>query len=380
MADVTDIDFDELDRAVNSIMSGNGKSVRPSAVTVTHDEVDPLVRTMPANVTPQTNNDVAPPQAADLQMKAQTQTAPVAATTPVVSPAESVPSATDQSARPVASPVVGSIVPARRSGQFMDVVRPAAVRGNRTTTSTASRTVSRNASTIEPLAAAHPVPNLDELDALLKSDDSDVSAPSQMAIESPFITDAKVEKRPLGSELSAAPDEETPEGASAVPVSILMPKSTDADEQDDGASDTAAEDELAEKQRRAAMPAELTPDLLSIESSSADQASAVPRDDTPVQPIASVPKATPQLVEQRPVRTPTSPVSAGAIAIQPQYQQSPAKADVDEVNSIYDTASYHQPLAHPEKRKAGWSWVVWVLGLLILGAGGGALAYYLLLQ
>ena len=69
-------------------------------------------------------------------------------------------------------------------------------------------------------------------------------------------------------------------------------------------------------------------------------------------------------------------VSTGPTSIPQQYREEPSTGDKDN-GAIYDTDTYHQPIAHPAKKKSGWMWVVWIVAILLLGAGGGAALYFL---
>lgn len=374
---MTDIDFDELDRAVNSIMSGG---VRPSAPS------------LPAEPSNQSDASASRP-ASDSQLGSSTASGVV--NTPEVRPY-------DDSMRSTAAPAAersaqSVAIPSRRGGRFMDVVHPSS--DMKTSTGATARQVSRNAATIEPIESTVAATDIDELNALL-TESNDATQPDTST--TPFLTDTKVEKRPLGgarSETSVSDEEDHVSEPTArdsevteVTVQNITPK-----------RDTSVkpqEDEFP----KAPMPAELTPDLLSIESGDSENETATPTpvavtnitprpevkvqqktsDDVeqPMRPIASVRPEEPRN-EIENTTTPTDNIkrtaSVGPIAIEQQYSPQPSTSPA-ESGSIYDTDSYHQPLAHPEKKKSGWMWVVWVFLLLILGAGGGAIAYFLLIQ
>ena len=79
---------------------------------------------------------------------------------------------------------------------------------------------------------------------------------------------------------------------------------------------------------------------------------------------------------EAPVAEPAPVVPTGPTSIPQQYQEEKSTGDQPS-GSIYDTDSYHQPLAHPAKTKSGWLWIIWILLLLIV-SGGGAVALYFL--
>ncbi|MNX68010.1 hypothetical protein D3C86_991710 [compost metagenome] len=126
-------------------------------------------------------------------------------------------------------------------------------------------------------------------------------------------------------------------------------------------------------QTAADLPDELQHDLIKIESDNSVSQESIATPD-----VASMPQATPAPVSPAftaPVVTPAPVVPAGPASIQPQYKEEPSSTK-EEHAAIYDTDSYHQPLVHPVKKKSGWLWVVWIVLLLALGAGGAAALYY----
>lgn len=175
------------------------------------------------------------------------------------------------------------------TGRFMDIMPPA---------SSASTSAS---STPEP---AQPAPTPEKLEQILSAPAEDVPEVSEDStpIETPFISDAVVEKRPLG-------------GPSP--------------------SMSAAEDEL--------LQAEM------VENSYAQ---------TPKTPSATIPE---------PQSTAVSPVHA------------PQKADEPAPRSIYDTETFAQPAAVKKKKSGLWI-ALWIVLLVLLGAGAGAAVYFFILQ
>lgn len=176
----------------------------------------------------------------------------------------------------------------------------------------------------------------------------------EQSLSTPFLSGTKVEKRPLGTnsaeELDHAPvtsaaasEDETPNAENQLPA---MPETTPI-----------------------ILPEELQTDLLSIES------------DVPTEPADTTNEASQgdNSNESKPTAALDTAAPAGPTSIQQQYTEQPNTGDAT-TGGIYDTDSYHQPLTHPAKKKAGWMWVVWVVLLLILGAAGGAIAYLYLLK
>lgn len=316
-----DLDFDELDRAVNSLIGS------PSA-------------------------PVTPP------------VSPVAINTPA--PADSlVPASTPQ---PLAA--------RRSSGRFMDVVHPSS---DMRSTNIPPRPAVREGMTVQPIATepkieaapeapvaepATPVKTSDWPDPLdfhgFKDEpvatesadkpadqDKSVDEPSMpdfestTPLESPFLPDAKVEKRPLGAfaDNTVAPEAPVTETAEEEPKpqpdeNIDHPIGTDTP-----------------------LPAELQDRLLSIEAN---------EDTALVSEEATPPK-------------PQSPV-VETMSIPQQYVEQPSTGDKPADSSIFDVEAYRKPVqAKNKKSKSGWLMVLWIVLLIILGVGAGAAFYFYVL-
>jgi len=149
------------------------------------------------------------------------------------------------------------------------------------------------------------------------------------SLESPFLSDAKVEKRPLGGFPTDTPAEPTP---------LLE----------------APDEEL--------LTAE-TEDKPEVESVSEPE---VQEEVKPV--IEPTPEPTPAPVEET-----TVPAS-----ITQQYKEQPSTTEQSS-GPIFDTESYHQPLTHTPKKKSGALVVVWIAALILVGAGAGAAVYFFVL-
>ncbi|MDB5187009.1 MAG: hypothetical protein JWM07_481 [Candidatus Saccharibacteria bacterium] len=417
---MSDIDFDELDKAVNTLMSDVPK------VELPNDDI----KTLTIN---STLNDESRPSLTKLDATLTEVNGP--ATKPVDAPAAvSVPPR-------AAAPSLAT----RRGGRFMDVVHPSSDMKTASNTITPS---SRQGVTIEPTGKLLPEKSVDQSDIVsvdkgiapesykdltvsdvsidAKSDDSasaerDIPAndwpdPLEMSgytpdqpvksvepkaeaptvasidqtekddeiassplinntfdmedtqpLNSPFIPDAKVEKRPLGG----APVEEP--GHAPVLGVLATNDFTDGQHPGDQLPVTPADIEVQ-------LPPELQSDLMAIETDGDTFSTKTPEKDG----TSSVSKSEAKLPDDVPVRAdaveaakPAATVAATAVgptSIPQQYHEEPSTSD-EPNGSIYDTDSYHQPLAHPAKTKSGWLWVIWILLLLIVG-GGGAMALY----
>ncbi len=173
----------------------------------------------------------------------------------------------------------------------------------------------------------------------------------QPPLESPFLTDAKVEKRPL----NAFPTESTT--PSIEPISEadpIVPVTADV------AISNGDEDQPLEVE--VPLPAELQGDLLLIESSTETEQ---PKKEEPIAP-------------QIPEQTPQQEVPVGPTSITQQYTEQPSTGD-QPTGAIFDTGAYQKPLAHPAKKKSGWLMVLWIALLLTVGAGAGAAVYFFIL-
>jgi len=351
-----ELDFDELDKAVNSLMTNVPKDAggqdSDGEKTVT--------------ITPTLGKDETPTFTAD--------GAPVRET--------SVPVAVPSRPSPASPPAV------RRGGRFMDVVHPSS---NMKKSSSVPAPVSRQGATIEPSDSFTPASDKSEPQVPVptptkttevvapKSDwpdpldmanfgssnkEGDTKAEQakegtepvsvkdeplatndeQSPLTSPFLPDTKVEKRPLG-----APMGDIPEPDHAPVVTTPGELTTD---------DPSSQLPANPKDVEPVLPAELHEDLVAIESDA-----TIPEKESKVEPK-------PSLVTT-PSETPTGPTS-----IAQQYREEPSTSDKNS-GAIYDTDTYHQPLAHPPKKASGWLWVLWIVLILVVGAGIGAGVYML---
>ena len=320
-----DIDFDELDRAVNSLISPGGTPAPADSTTPA-----PAVSTPPA-----------------------------APTTPPVTPASTPP-----------------LAERRSSGRFMDVVHPSSdMRGSATVP---PRPASREAATITPPSSADSTPAPadsapetntktaawpDPIDFHAASQATPESTPAAATpqtaspsnemttpLETPFLSDAKVEKRPLGA-FSA----ETPEPAPAAPGVKPAPSATPVDTPTTAPTEDMPKNEDHPIENDTPMPAELQPGLLSIESNEDSQH---------------------EKAETAPT-TAASTAPAGPTSINQQYKEQPSTGDKP-VGTVFDTEAYKKPQSG-SKKKSGLFVVLWIFLLLVVGAGVGAAVYFFVL-
>jgi len=355
-----DIDFDELDKAVASLMGkvgnetieGEGEKTKTFVINSTlkpdeapqygelektakkiGDETLMTASNMVVTEDPSklpdrmdlpytveespTESAVSADQEASTPQEPPAQTEPEAAPTPVSVPLQP----------PMPAPVTAPIAPRPNSGRFMDMVHP---RGDMKVpvASTPSRVgaMLQPLSTAESLAAPQPV--------IKTSQPPAVTTPLSDAtpIATPFLPDAKVEKRPLGGGAPVASDE-----AESVVETVAI-----------NSEDNATRDDAVDAQRP------LDPEYFEKESSTE-------------QALAQIEK-TEAGIEQAPTIEKVESGDTGKLKA-----SQPADG-----NAIYDVKNYHQPLAHPKKQKSGWGVVVIIVIIVVLAAALGAAAYFIL--
>ena len=335
-----DIDFDELDKAVSSLMG----SIEPDAQRETPQTL----------VTPPTQPVPSPTAVVSTEQPARTtqvvESAPVPVTQPV--PVRSAPAA-------------------RRGGRFMDMVSTP-VGDTKSRASVQVPTQSREGLSITPRADAEPTvetpapatptvidePAKTSFDSMPDPIDmnrepeasvpnDEQSASSLGSLDSPFLTDAKVEKRPL----NAGNIEPTPD--MSVGDEFNSPESVP-----EAANEPTVERVGADEPPATPQVPELSSDLVAIESgvnvegtTLADDSKVVSHDDVPASPL-------------------------GATSIAQQYKTKESSGDQSHAG-IYDASQYPEPISHPAKSKSGWLWVLWVVLLLGIGAGGAVVLYNL---
>ena len=286
---MSDIDFDELDRAVNGAIGGNNM---------------PAANNTPA-MTPRANEEA--------QTVPET---PVAQEAPTVNLVErTTVTPLSSSASVVPTPPMASKAPAARrsSGRFMDMVHPSSdMRSQAPNTAFENRRERTPEVTPEAtVAETTETPVWNE------------------PLESPFLADAKVEKRPLGGG-EVATTAETNVAVSNFDFQGLL------DEPEEALL------EAPEVQER--IEATTTPD-----------------------PIEFV--ATDSMPNEAELKSVEDEEPTGPTSIIPQYKEQPSSQQ--ESGAMYDTESYHQAVAAPVKNKSGWLTVLLILLLVVVGAGGG---------
>lgn len=339
-----EFDFDELDKAVNSLM----KDTEPA---------------------PEAPAPVATPGAPVVELPAPAPVVePVAPVASVSAPAEAV--------APSPSPAVS-----KPTGRFMDVVHPSS------DMRTPSQSVPREGVPVAPIAPATPeinspapVPSIStEPEPAL---DSVTLPPAPLA--SPFLPDAQVEKRPLGGP-SPEPTPSLDEAiaaelsADAEPASIEATEPTTIAETEPAASpeptvestaeptasperDTPTENE--KDNNNVGLPAELSNDLVAIESGEA-------------QPGESDQLETPATTEDTGDTTPSPATAMLSQSSIPQQYKEEASSTTETHAPIYDDQTSAQAI--PQAKKKGNTTRIILIAVIavVVGVVGAAALYYL---
>jgi len=360
-----DIDFDELDRAVSSVLepSADATPTPAAAVETTKPAAEP-------EKTPDVVLDAAPAVTEAAPLTAETE-APVATATPVAK-------------TPLAI---------KRRGQFMDVVHPSSDMTGKPEEGTTAAPRKVTLQPISPSVVPDAIPPVQSAEEEPATDQPDISEASEVAIEpqpavesveATITTDqaipdpldvmqAQEETKDAASTETPAV-EDTPEDASetaeveatdeAAPTTPFLadtkvdkrPLDAFSPEETEEPAESTVEPEAPEQP----LPPELQADVVAVEANPSD---AVDTD--------SEKEAT--------VTDKKDEVEAGFnTSIPQQYASAEAKADDD--HSIFDTNEYHQPLAPTKVKKRGLpGWLVALFVMLLLAglsAAGGYFWFY----
>ena len=375
---MNDIDFDELDLAVSSLIGKPGAEPEP---------------TTQSNDAPSGSSAPAPKVSTDFV----TPSSPAATVRPLaVAVTDSTrPAATSQSRPSIAPPSAssatggGSPAPAtRRTGRFMDMVHPRPASNSALSSSPAIKPapvpqpsrVSYTGKKLEPISEAtksflheeksHKPINEDEPLLAAETTSHPEVTPEKKAEKSEdtspplFLSGTKVEKRPLGQFSSPATEK-------AAETSVPPPPTH---EDFFAVADVKATTEGgAPAKKTTPLPPELDQRVVAVEAGDIE---ASDEDDRPDTPPAYAPE--PNLVTP-PTKKPQSSLLHQTHSIPAQYKAKQSETDMTP-RPIFDTKDYHQPLT-PGAKKSGhkpWVWAVLVLALLGVGAGLGVSAYFLL--
>lgn len=234
--------------------------------------------------------------------------------------------------------------------------------------------VQNNNNTTEPLPVGDltsvPVSEADDADIDKISNDiaETLGQTASVSPESPFLAGAKVDKRPLGAFSSEVSNDQTAD--------------VDTQNKVDVSTDSQYSAPKADVNVVTPLPAELSSDLLSIESDTAvasDVEKPLPVQQANPEPIAPVVEA-----QQTTVSVPSDETKVGepqavqANAVVSDYNQHPNPVeDGKSEGAVYDASLYgSSALLHPVKKKSGWSMILWIIVLLVIGASSGAAIFF----
>lgn len=358
-----DLDFDELDRAVNSLLTSNDvpadeKTTPPLAddSTVLADEVAPQSQPVSQPLAARRSSgrfmDVVHPSS---DMRASISARPVSREGLGIAPLTPTTPLVEQTA-PWSPPVTSEVpaeTPRPETSAWPDPIDFNGFTADEDTKPSIELLPPELSSEDGSQSSVDEDKDINQIaDAINKTLSQDLE--TQTPLESPFLTDAKVEKRPLGAfstETSTVVATITPEEALVAPG---VPEVSAPAEEDVAAS----EDHPV--QLGTPLPAELQDDLLQIEADTDTTDQPQKEETTPVLPVAQ------------------SEVPTGPTSITQQYTEQPSTGD-QPTGAIFDTEAYRKPLSHPAKKKSGWLYVLWIVLLLVVGAGAGAAVYFFVL-
>jgi len=365
----SDIDFDELDKAVNSLMGKVGNE--------TLDD-DGKTKTLAISTTLKPDDKVKYDQIGKVAEKIGDETLVTDGEVELVEDLNKLPDtmelpvATTATPAPTASASVAPpkpVAPRPNNGRFMDMVHPKADMRAPSVVAPATPPVAAavipapapEVVTPTPLSAPATYapaqkqvpPSQRGLQPVAAS-----AAPAPEAPLTPFLPDAKVEKRPLGGGSSIAvpavsdgklmgaqPLESLNFAAPETPVQPVPAETSSPANQLPPTPENSSGDALAEEQT-----------LTKIEAS---EVTAVAEPAAP-QGVPSIEKV-------------ESGDTEALKNVRPGVQEI---ADVG--GTIYDVNAYHQPLNHPAKQKSGWGVVIVIVVIIILAVAvaGGAYLYF----
>lgn len=316
---MSEIDFDELDKAVKQLMGGgtdpsasSDDEPKQKTLTITntlqpgekptYDKLGKVAegigsetlvvegeRTVVEDLNGGLPADGRPPE-----LPITVTSTPVTAAPPVI-PANPV------VAEPILPPAPAAPTPPR--GRFMDMV------------SGPTKSVSTPRPVQPAVQSAAPAAPVVE-----QKPQESMQAPAEPA-RTPFLPDTKVEKRPLGGAESSVADDS---------ITAVL------------ADSTSKQFDVPEK--------------------------------APESP--EVPLATPPKQDAQAPADPTLVVSSAESLELQKIESAAVSPEPAQPAGIYDVNSYHQPINHPAKQKSGWSVVVIILIIVVVAAALGAAAYF----
>ena len=260
-------------------------------------------------------------------------------------------------------------------------------------TSESSTEEAASSNTVEqPNAIDDPIDFSDQMnettDSVEQAEDK-MTAPDPMS--SPFLPDAKVEKRPLGgtpepTEETESTDQSTDNSSEGLEsnlppelqASVLSVEGQQITEDVIEAAESAQGAEvIVEPQLTGVAPDDNTQPTLG-ETTDVDQPEVSTEEKTTEPAVEQKPDNEPLAIPTKPVPQPENPATNLVSSLPPRQAQPEASATDDDddlpASSIFDSET-NQPLKQPQKRSAGWYTVIIVGGMLLIGALGGVVFY-----
>jgi len=353
-----DIDFDEIDRAVNSVTNNDTETatvITPATPVPTLASTPEPVVSRSAAISPAARRtsgrfmDVVHPSS---DMRPVTDARPPAPSAPSLHREEVARTVSPVSPRPEPAAVASSafhwpdpIEPAQPTVEVpaeVIIPEPAPVPASEPEPVFTPETIVAD---VVPAPVSVPAPVAEQPAPELVTTPLELEEMLDMPLESPFLNDAKVEKRPLGA--FSSPETSAP----------LI--------------DTLDEDMT-------------THDPIAV---SAEEVVVAEPVEVPVAEVAEADVEAPEEELLLEAHTETShfketaatpEMLAGPTSITQQYQEQPSTGTVQN-GAIYDTDAYHQALVHPPKSTHKGLIVVWIAALLLVGGGIGAAVYFFVL-
>jgi hypothetical protein len=405
---VKDIDFDELDRAVSSLLTNKDE---PTAIDASAGGASAPV--------PQDPSVDMPAPAEAPQEKPETPAAPA-----------NPPKATQAASKPATTTGETAFnLPTRSTGRFMDVVHPSSDMATNTSTTQPTPTLGRKLQPlnkdVKPEATATgaevspttaestesiisegapsvapdaPPPAAtvwpDPLDVHGFKDDLDAPA-SPAAVDtpadvsSPFLSDTKVEKRPLGAYADQAAQKAANDDTPATTPKANAESTTDA--KAEPVADTKASELEGAKlpiddptipkppEQPEPLPPEFDSALIAVESGDRTEDEESRNEDEEPDKNSDVDDKKTILVKNGDkdddMKLAPSPLPVANMSIPAQYKPV-ERSSADAEGHVFDTKDYHTPIAMTSKKKS--SAGLWILFCVLLVSIVGGMAYWYL--
>ena len=196
---------------------------------------------------------------------------------------------------------------------------------------------------------------------ILDDSSTDIFDLEENTKDSPFIENLKVDKRPLGAFSSTIVEKPVATTTAEEPVEKSLSSLLD-----EAPAETSAEEPtkspvietptyIGGVDEAQELPAELQDDVLAVEST------------------GMIHEQEPLSDENVGLKEATENSSSAALSSSVSGEKT-EKTNTEE--TVYTSEAYTKPLAHPQKKKTGWFSVVLIILLLLVGAGAGFAIYY----